>query len=103
MASMIGLRLPGSGDIGGDSDRAAMTGAVKGMGWPLRNLSSMATIPKDYIKRDVQGNHEGGPLRPWANRLSDYVAVQAGSLPKIILAVFVWMYTVDMHAAAEGW
>ena len=36
------------------------------------------------------------------NRLADYVGVQFGSLPKILIAVLCWNFTVDMEAASRG-
>ena len=79
--------------------------ALKGAGWPVRNLFNFATADPngDGVPRDTAGAFSGGPLRPYHNRVSDYVAVQAGQLPKILLAVAVWHYTVDIDAAAKGW
>lgn len=51
----------------------------------------------------AQGDFSGGKLRPVHDQLSDYVAVQASSLPKIGIAVLCWLYTVDMEAASRGY
>jgi len=79
--------------------------ATKEAAWPIRPLGLMVTAdPKgDGKARDTAGSFSGGPLRPYNDRLSDYVGVQFGSLPKIGIAILCWMYTVDMEAAAKGW
>ena len=84
---------------------ASVVSALKGAGWPFRNLYGFATAEPNGngMKRDTAGKYSGGPLRPYHDRLSDYVAVQAGQLPKILLAIAVFFYTVDMDAAASGW
>ena len=64
---------------------AAVLGALKACGWPVRNVFNMISAdPKgDGQPRNVNGDFSGGRLRPVHNQLSDYVAVQASSLPKI--------------------
>ena len=51
----------------------------------------------------MTGDFSGAPLRPYHDRLSDYISVQAGSLPKILLAWVCFVYTVDFEAAGRGW
>jgi hypothetical protein len=84
---------------------ASIANALKGAGWPARNLYNFVTADPsgDGVKRNTAGGYSGGPLRPYHDRLSDYVAVQASQFPKILLAIAVWVYTVDMDAAANGW
>jgi len=85
---------------------ASLLDATKAAGWPWRNLWRMANIgprPADTPPPNVAGSFSGGPLRPYHNRLSDYIGVQAGQIPKICIAVLCYAYTVDMQAASQGW
>ena len=50
-----------------------------------------------------QGEFSGGRLRPTHNQLSDYIAVQFSSLPKIAITILCWQYTVDFEAASHGY
>jgi hypothetical protein len=80
-------------------------GAMKAAGWPVRNVYNMVRAGPngDGQKRSVSGDFSGGRLRPYHNALADWVGVQCSSLPKIGIAVLCWVYTADMHAAAEGY
>eukprot|EP01050_Picozoa_sp_SAG11_P007133 SAG11_NODE_584_length_8351_cov_159.783568_2_plen_195_part_00 len=57
---------------------------------------------EDAEKHNLRGNFSGGRLQPYHGP-TDYVAVQASSLPKIAIAIVCYMYTVDMEAAAKGY
>ena len=83
---------------------AKIVGALKAGGWPLRNIYNMATVdPKeDPAKHDLKGSFSGGELQPY-HAPTDYLAVQASTLPKIGIAVLCYVYTVDMEAAAAGY
>eukprot|EP01052_Picozoa_sp_SAG31_P031489 SAG31_NODE_3342_length_4383_cov_5.306723_2_plen_223_part_00 len=82
---------------------AAVFGALKASGWPLRNFYNMATADpnEDPERHSLKGEFSGGPLQP-VHGLVDYVAVQASSLPKIGIAIICYLYTVDMEAASKG-
>jgi len=73
--------------------------------WPFINLYNMANAdPRgDGIERNTAGSYSGKKLRPFNNKLSDYLGIQFGSIPKILLAILCYTYTVDMEAAAKGW
>ena len=55
---------------------AELVGAVKNAGWPVRNVVRFLTETDDGVKRDTAGAYSGGPLRPYHNKVSDYVGVQ---------------------------
>jgi hypothetical protein len=95
---LFGLCPAGGG--GGQSAKGAVPCPLAlrwrrgGGGKPLRRTHSCFL---------AQGDFSGGKLRPTHNQISDYVAVQASSLPKIAIACLCWTYTVDMEAAARGY
>jgi len=77
----------------------AMLGAL----WPVRNLVNFASADGSAARTsDEKGRFSGGRLRPYHDRLADYVGVFFGQLPKIAIAAACWHYTVDMEAAAAG-
>jgi len=72
--------------------------------WPCLPLYQMAFPsgpPK--VPPDEKGNFSGEKLEPFPTHIADYLNVQFGSLPRIFLAIWCWLYTVDMAAAAEGY
>lgn len=81
-----------------------VTGATKGALWPFLPLFNMVTLSDPPATApDEKGSFSGGTLRPYNDKISDYVGVQFGSVFKIVLATVCWVYTVDMTAAAEGY
>lgn len=71
--------------------------------WPARNILKMLSADGQAERTcNLKGKYSGGPLRPYHDRLSDYVGVQAGQIPKVLLAIVVWYYTVDFKAAEKG-
>jgi sterol desaturase/sphingolipid hydroxylase (fatty acid hydroxylase superfamily) len=77
---------------------------TKGAAWPFRNVFNMMQVQgRPDVTPDVKGTFSGGTLRPWHSRISDYVGIQFGSLPKIAIAALCWNFTVDMDAAAQGY
>merc|ERR1719491_347440 len=77
--------------------------ATKGAMWPFLNLYKMASTGQPENPPDEKGTYSGGKLRPYNDKLSDYIGVQFGSVFKIVLAAICWTYTVDMTAAAQGY
>lgn len=77
--------------------------ATKGSAWPVLNIYLMMTASHPAKEVNEKGDFSGGTLRGYAGRLSDHLAVQAGSVPKIGLAIIVWNFTVDFEAASLGW
>jgi len=78
--------------------------ATLGALWPLRNIYNFIHADGTSESQcDEKGAYSGGKLRPYHDRLADYVAVFCGQLPKIAIAIMVWRHTVDMEAAAAGW
>ena len=71
--------------------------------WPFKNVYEMATADPSKAKPvDTRGTFSGGPLKPYQT-VGDIIADQFGQLPKILIAVLCWQYTVDMHAASLGY
>jgi hypothetical protein len=96
------------------SELKNMAGAEEGAGlmdtflaaaWPVRNVYKMATAnPKgDGVQRNVAGDFSGGKLKPYMLSFTDHLGIQTSSLPKIAIAVWAWLYTTDMEAAAVGY
>ena len=78
--------------------------AMLAAGWPFRNFYNFYTVAgKPAISPNEKGDYSGVRLRPYHDRLDDYVGIQAGQIPKILIAVLVWNCTVDLQAASQGW
>jgi len=71
---------------------------------PVLDIYKMVRISgPPPILPDVKGHFSGGTLMPYHHKIATYVAVQCGSLWKVVLAALCWFYTVDMAAASLGY
>ena len=83
----------------------SVPGVALGALWPVRNVVNMASASAaDKTHTDEAGAFSGGTLKPYPNAIGDFLGVQFGSLPKMLIAVVCWHVTAaDWGAAAAGY
>lgn len=82
---------------------------VRGMFWPVGNLAVMMfTTPTkegEFLMKDGKTKASAADAfgsKPIANTLKDHLAVQFGTIQKLLWAAVVWYYFTDLEGAKRG-